>query len=40
MAKRAIVWTETASLQRRDILKYWTMRNGSDNYAKPITLKP
>ncbi len=36
MAKRAIVWTETASLQRRDILKYWTVRNGSDKYAKKL----
>lgn len=36
MAKRAIVWTQTASLQRRDILKYWTLRNGSDKYAKKL----
>lgn len=36
MAKRAIVWTKTASIQRREILKYWTIRNGSDKYAKKL----
>ena len=36
MAERAIVWTETAAKQRREILKYWTIRNGSDNYAKKL----
>jgi len=34
MAKRTVVWTLTASKQRRDILKYWTIRNGSTLYAE------
>ena len=29
MAKRAVVWTETAVKQRREILKYWVKRNGT-----------
>ena len=33
MAERTVVWTETASRQRREILKYWTLRNGSTRYA-------
>jgi plasmid stabilization system protein ParE len=36
MAKRAIVWTETAAKQRREILKYWTKRNHSSKYAKKL----
>jgi plasmid stabilization system protein ParE len=36
MAKRKIVWTETASKQRREILKYWTERNESTIYAKKL----
>ena len=28
MAERAVVWTETAARQRREILKYWTKRSG------------
>ena len=36
MAKRAVVWTETAARQRREILKYWTKRNGSTVYAEKL----
>lgn len=36
MAKRTIVWTETAIAQRREILKYWTKRNGSTTYAEKL----
>lgn len=36
MAKRGIVWTETAAKQRREILKYWTVRNGSAAYAEKL----
>jgi plasmid stabilization system protein ParE len=36
MAKRKIVWTETAAKQRREILKYWTERNQSTTYAKKL----
>ncbi|MCW5910906.1 MAG: type II toxin-antitoxin system RelE/ParE family toxin [Cyclobacteriaceae bacterium] len=33
MAKRKIIWTETAALQRRLILEYWVNRNQSTRYA-------
>jgi plasmid stabilization system protein ParE len=33
MAVRKIIWTETAAKQRREILKYWTSRNGNTTYA-------
>lgn len=36
MAKRKIVWTETAAKQRKEILKYWTDRNGSTHYAEKL----
>jgi len=36
MAKRLVVWTETAARQRREILKYWTQRNGSTTYAEKL----
>lgn len=36
MAKRTVVWTFTAAKQRRDILKYWTIRNGSTIYAERL----
>jgi plasmid stabilization system protein ParE len=36
MVKRSVVWTETTARQRREILKYWTIRNGSSNYAKEL----
>ena len=36
MAKRTIVWTETAAKQRRKILKYWTERNQSTAFAEKL----
>ena len=36
MAKKSIVWTETAAKQRREILRYWTLRNGSTLYAEKL----
>jgi len=36
MAKRKVVWTETAAKQRREILKYWTERNKSTIYAEKL----
>jgi plasmid stabilization system protein ParE len=36
MAQRSVVWTETAVKQRREILKYWTVRNSSTEYAEKL----
>ena len=36
MAKRKVVWTETAAKQRREILRYWTERNQSTIYAEKL----
>lgn len=36
MAKKSVVWTETAIKQRREILKYWTVRNKSTAYAQNL----
>lgn len=36
MAKKLVVWTETAIKQRREILKYWTLRNKSTIYAEKL----
>ena len=36
MAKRNVVWTETAAKQRREILEYWTKRNNSTIYAEKL----
>jgi plasmid stabilization system protein ParE len=36
VAKRKIVWTQTAAKQRREILRYWTIRNGSTKYAEKL----
>ena len=36
MAKRVVVWTITASKQRREILRYWTIKNGSTLYAEKL----
>jgi len=36
MAKRNVVWTHTARDQRRSILKYWTIKNGSSVYAEKL----
>jgi plasmid stabilization system protein ParE len=36
MVKRTVVWTETATRQRREILKYWVKRNGTTTYAEKL----
>lgn len=36
MAERIVVWTETAARQRREILKFWTKRNGSTIFAEKL----
>jgi plasmid stabilization system protein ParE len=36
MAERVVIWTDTASKQRREILRYWTIRNGSSEYAEKL----
>lgn len=36
MAKRKVIWTETAANQRREILKYWSTRNKSTTYAEKL----
>ena len=36
MAKRVVVWTETASKQRREVLRYWTKHNGSTKFAEKL----
>jgi len=36
MAKRTVVWTETAVKQRRSILKYWIERTNSTIYAEQL----
>lgn len=36
MAKKSVVWTETAIKQRREILKYWTVRNKSTAYSEKL----
>jgi plasmid stabilization system protein ParE len=36
MAKRKIVWTNTAARQRREILKYWADRNQNYIYASKL----
>ena len=36
MAKRKVVWTETAAKQRREILSYWTERNKNTTYAERL----
>ena len=36
MVKRIVVWTETAARQRREVLKYWTKRNGSRIFAEKL----
>lgn len=38
MAKKSIIWTQTAIKQRREILKYWTLRNKSTTYAEKLIL--
>jgi plasmid stabilization system protein ParE len=36
MAEKTIVWTLTAIQQRRHILRYWTIRNGSTKYDEKL----
>lgn len=36
MAKRSVVWTETAARQRREVLKYWVKHNGSTKFAEKL----
>ena len=36
MAQRNVVWTHTARDQRRSVLKYWTLKNGSTIYAEKL----
>ena len=36
MAAKSIAWTQTAIKQRRQILKYWTLRNKSTVYAEKL----
>ena len=38
MAKKSVVWTETAIKQRRKILKYWTIRNKSTAYSEKLII--
>jgi plasmid stabilization system protein ParE len=33
VAKRKIIWTQTAANQRRNILTYWANRNKSISYS-------
>src|SRR5690606_12830171 len=33
MAKRKIVWTEKANLERKEILEYWINRNKSKSFS-------
>lgn len=36
MVKRTVVWTETAARQRREVLRYWTVHNGSTSFAEKL----
>ena len=38
MAKRKIVWTQTASKLRRKVLEYWVNRNKSNAYSIKLLL--
>ena len=38
MAKKSVVWTETSIKQRREILKYWTVRNKSTSYSEKLII--
>ncbi len=33
MAKRKIIWTKTAHLERKEILEYWILRNQSKRFS-------
>lgn len=34
MAKRKIIWTKSAKLERNEILKYWINRTKSKTYSE------
>lgn len=36
MAKRKIVWTKTATAQRRHVLEYWARHNQSTTYSEKL----
>ena len=36
MAKRAVVWTLTATKQRRNVLEYWVLHNSSTQYSEKL----
>lgn len=36
MVKRNVIWTKTSQAQRRAILKYWVLRNGSTKYSEKL----
>lgn len=36
MAKRKIIWTKSAKLERNEILKYWINRTKSKTYSKKL----
>lgn len=38
MAKKEIVWTQTAALQRRIILEYWNENNNSTSYSEKLIM--
>ncbi|WP_420319004.1 type II toxin-antitoxin system RelE/ParE family toxin [Ekhidna sp.] len=33
MAKRKVIWTQTAARQRRNVLEYWVEHNKSNSYS-------
>ena len=36
MVKRDVVWTETAAQQRREILRFWAIKNKSTKYPERL----
>lgn len=36
MAKRKVIWTEKANLERKEILEYWINRNKSKTYSQKL----
>ncbi len=39
MARRTVVWTETAARQRREVLRFWLQRNRSNTYPKKLMME-
>jgi plasmid stabilization system protein ParE len=33
MAKRKVIWTQTANIERKEILEYWVLRNKSKTFS-------